>query len=115
VGAAGDLLIVTKLDRLARSTRDLLNTIAAITGKDAGRLPRCHTNINVDRYPKVFNCYEYFWKSGILSDVVANSELNLLSELLREGAAPRYWLPPYRGFFFLPLNGLILWTCSGRY
>jgi DNA invertase Pin-like site-specific DNA recombinase len=28
--AAGDTLIVTKLDRLARSTRDLLNTLAAI-------------------------------------------------------------------------------------
>src|SRR5262249_12872527 len=28
--AAGDTLIVTKLDRLARSTRDLLNTLDAI-------------------------------------------------------------------------------------
>jgi len=28
---AGDALLVTKLDRLARSTRDLLNTLAAIT------------------------------------------------------------------------------------
>src|SRR5689334_20563931 len=33
---AGDVLIVTRLDRLARSTRDLLNTLAAITGKRAG-------------------------------------------------------------------------------
>jgi DNA invertase Pin-like site-specific DNA recombinase len=32
----GDMLMVTRLDRLARSTRDLLNTLAAITGKDAG-------------------------------------------------------------------------------
>jgi DNA invertase Pin-like site-specific DNA recombinase len=32
--APGDTLIVTKLDRLARSTRDLLNTLAAIA--DAG-------------------------------------------------------------------------------
>jgi DNA invertase Pin-like site-specific DNA recombinase len=32
----GDLLMVTRLDRLARSTRDLLNTLAAITGKGAG-------------------------------------------------------------------------------
>ena len=32
----GDLLIVTKLDRLARSTRDLLNTIATITDRGAG-------------------------------------------------------------------------------
>src|SRR3712207_1100331 len=34
--AAGDVLMVTRLDRLARSTRDLLNTLAAITGKQAG-------------------------------------------------------------------------------
>ena len=31
----GDLLLVTRLDRLARSTRDLLNTLAAITEKKA--------------------------------------------------------------------------------
>src|SRR5437016_8335413 len=34
--AAGDVLMVTRLDRLARSTRDLLNTLATITGKEAG-------------------------------------------------------------------------------
>ncbi len=33
---AGDVLMVTRLDRLARSTRDLLNALAAITGKKAG-------------------------------------------------------------------------------
>jgi DNA invertase Pin-like site-specific DNA recombinase len=33
---AGDVVMVTRLDRLARSTRDLLNTLAAITGKEAG-------------------------------------------------------------------------------
>jgi DNA invertase Pin-like site-specific DNA recombinase len=33
---AGDVLTVTRLDRLARSTRDLLNTLAAITSKKAG-------------------------------------------------------------------------------
>ena len=32
----GDVLIVTRLDRLARSTGDLLNTLAAITGRGAG-------------------------------------------------------------------------------
>ena len=32
----GDVLMVTRLDRLARSTRDLLNTLAAITAKKAG-------------------------------------------------------------------------------
>src|SRR6266403_1622836 len=31
-----EVLTVTRLDRLARSTRDLLNTLAAITGKKAG-------------------------------------------------------------------------------
>jgi DNA invertase Pin-like site-specific DNA recombinase len=34
--APGDVLMVTRLDRLARSTRDLLNTLAAITAKKAG-------------------------------------------------------------------------------
>ncbi len=33
---ADDVLLVTKLDRLARSTRDLLNTLAAITERGAG-------------------------------------------------------------------------------
>jgi DNA invertase Pin-like site-specific DNA recombinase len=32
----GDVLIVTRLDRLARSTRDLLNTLASIAVKKAG-------------------------------------------------------------------------------
>src|SRR5215472_14627734 len=32
----GDVLMVMRLDRLARSTRDLLNTLAAIAGKNAG-------------------------------------------------------------------------------
>ena len=34
--AAGDVLLVTRLDRLALSTRDLLNTLATITGTGAG-------------------------------------------------------------------------------
>ena len=34
--AAGDVLMVTRLDRLARSTRDLLNILAAIAGEKAG-------------------------------------------------------------------------------
>jgi DNA invertase Pin-like site-specific DNA recombinase len=34
--AAGDVLMVTRLDRLARSTRDLLNTLAEITARKAG-------------------------------------------------------------------------------
>jgi DNA invertase Pin-like site-specific DNA recombinase len=33
---AGDVLMVTRLDRLARSTRDLLNILASITEKKAG-------------------------------------------------------------------------------
>jgi DNA invertase Pin-like site-specific DNA recombinase len=33
---AGDVLLVTRLDRLARSTRNLLNTLAAIGDKGAG-------------------------------------------------------------------------------
>ena len=33
---AGDVLMMTRLDRLARSTRDLLNTLAAITSSKAG-------------------------------------------------------------------------------
>lgn len=33
--AAGDVLVVTRLDRLARSTRDLLNVLASLTEKGA--------------------------------------------------------------------------------
>jgi DNA invertase Pin-like site-specific DNA recombinase len=33
---AGDVLTVTRLDRLARSTRELLNTLATITANQAG-------------------------------------------------------------------------------
>lgn len=33
---SGDVLVVTRLDRLARSTRDLLNTLAAIADRKAG-------------------------------------------------------------------------------
>ena len=33
--AAGDVLVVTRLDRLARSTRDLLNTVAGIAERKA--------------------------------------------------------------------------------
>jgi DNA invertase Pin-like site-specific DNA recombinase len=33
---SGDVLMVTRVDRLARSTRDLLNTLAAIAGQGAG-------------------------------------------------------------------------------
>src|SRR5262245_17469786 len=32
----GDVLIVTRLDRLARSTRDLLNVLATVSERDAG-------------------------------------------------------------------------------
>ena len=34
--SAGDVLLVTRLDRLARSTRDLLNVLATISEKGAG-------------------------------------------------------------------------------
>jgi DNA invertase Pin-like site-specific DNA recombinase len=34
--ADGDVLMATRLDRLARSTRDLLNILAAISDKEAG-------------------------------------------------------------------------------
>src|SRR5271166_1811472 len=33
---AGDVVTVTRLDRLARSTRDLLNTLATLAAKEAG-------------------------------------------------------------------------------
>jgi DNA invertase Pin-like site-specific DNA recombinase len=36
IAVLGAVLMVTRLDRLARSTRDLLNTLAAITDRKAG-------------------------------------------------------------------------------
>jgi hypothetical protein len=52
----GDVLIVCRLDRLARSTRDLLNVLAAI-GESApapggSATPRCRRAVDVDR-PKL--------------------------------------------------------------
>jgi hypothetical protein len=37
----GDVLMVTRLDRLARSTRDLLNTLATITEREAAPPSGC--------------------------------------------------------------------------
>lgn len=34
--APGDIVMVTRLDRLARSTHDLLNTLATISAKEVG-------------------------------------------------------------------------------
>src|SRR6516162_6761651 len=34
--SSGDVLLVTRLDRLARATRDLLNVLASISEKGAG-------------------------------------------------------------------------------
>ena len=36
---SGDVLIMRRLDRLARSTRDLLNTLATITSARPGSIP----------------------------------------------------------------------------
>jgi DNA invertase Pin-like site-specific DNA recombinase len=54
----GDVLMVTRLDRLARSTRDLLNTLAAITGKGAGfRSLHVHADKNVhSKQPTANRC-----------------------------------------------------------
>jgi len=41
--ARGDVLVVTRLDRLARSTRDLLNLLGTIREKGAATLPRFRT------------------------------------------------------------------------
>jgi len=55
---AGDTLVVCKLDRLARSTRDLLNTLAAIAeagrnlqvvGRSLGRYNECARQADGDR------------------------------------------------------------------
>ncbi|MGB9646662.1 MAG: recombinase family protein, partial [Stellaceae bacterium] len=55
---AGDVLMATRLDRLARSTRDLLNVLATITARKAGFRSlgdtwadtiTLHGRLNVDR------------------------------------------------------------------
>jgi DNA invertase Pin-like site-specific DNA recombinase len=51
---AGDVLMVTRLDRLARSTRNLLNTLAVITGRKAiSRLMPCQTAGQVARAAQI--------------------------------------------------------------
>jgi DNA invertase Pin-like site-specific DNA recombinase len=46
----GDVLMVMRLDRLARSTRNLLNTLAAIAEKNAGfRLSQAFSGSNPHR------------------------------------------------------------------
>jgi DNA invertase Pin-like site-specific DNA recombinase len=46
---AGDVLMVTRLDRLARSIRDPLNILATITGKKAGfKIPWRHVGRHHD-------------------------------------------------------------------
>ena len=57
----GDVVTVTRLDRLARSTRDLLNTLAAITGKGAARGGQ-----NFLGRPACFNTPLAQWRDGIL-------------------------------------------------
>jgi hypothetical protein len=54
----GDVVMVTRLDRLARSTRDLLNTLAAITGKKAGF--RCGRSV----LAPLATSPEYLFRSG---------------------------------------------------
>jgi Resolvase, N terminal domain len=47
---AGDIPVVCKLDRLAKSTRDLLNTFAAIVGAGAFFLRTSSGGDQVDLY-----------------------------------------------------------------
>lgn len=46
---AGDVLTATRLDRLARSTRDLPNTLAIITGREAGFQSLGDARADIDR------------------------------------------------------------------
>ena len=58
----GDLLLVTRLDRLARSTRDLLNTLGAITAKGAGFRSLSDAWADHDR-TRAFNAHRA-WRIG---------------------------------------------------
>jgi DNA invertase Pin-like site-specific DNA recombinase len=62
---AGDVLLVARLDRLARSTRDLLNTLAFVADRQAGfrslgdtwadtTTPHGRLMLNVDRLKENF-------------------------------------------------------------
>jgi hypothetical protein len=42
---ADDVLVVTRLDRLARSTRDLLNVLAALCAAGAGKYSRARMTL----------------------------------------------------------------------
>ena len=95
---AGDTLVVTRLDRLARSTLDLLNIVKATAAKDAGFLslaePWANTSTAIGRLMLT-----------VLSGV-AEFELNLIALRTNEGrqrarlsgikCGPKFKLSPHQ-------------------
>ena len=91
--------MVTRLDRLARSTRDLLNTLAAITAKKAG-------------FRSLGDAWADTTKARGRSRFAADSPLEeaVLSELVSEAKFPASW--EYTGYFVRrgPPSGLLAWN-----
>jgi len=87
---AGDVLLVTRLDRLARSTRDLLNTLAAITDKKAGFRSLGDTSADTTPPHGRLNAHRLSWPRGIRARV----DLRAHWRMARAGKEARRSLRP---------------------
>ena len=80
----GDVLLVTKLDRLARSTSDLLNTLAAIGDRGAG-----FRSLGVNaasNFPKCAEVKFLSWRVSVISRPGGDQGLHFLAAV-RGGVA----------------------------
>jgi hypothetical protein len=105
----GDVLLVTRLDRLARSTRDLLNTLAAIAAKGAafrslgdawadtttahGPTRRQRSSYCFSSESTILECWPIYVASGAsVSNAIGAGRLSLPSvSSYRRPSAIRFW------------------------
>ena len=92
---AGDVLLVTRLDRLARSTRDLLNILATIAEKVGTPLYVYNAAVIRDRYQALETAFAEV-PHKICYAIKANSNLAVL-RVLRDLGCDLILRRPHRG------------------